>query len=178
MLDLAREFRVSGDSPTRRIVRFGVFEMDPEQRELRRSGLKVKLQDQPFQLLAVLLERAGELVTREQLRSELWPADTFVDFDHSLNAAIKRLRDALGDDPENPRFIETVPRRGYRFLADISKPRSGQPETAEHRPTAGSCSLAFPFSWPRDLVLAYGYLCARTGRDALHPCAGRHLALQ
>jgi DNA-binding winged helix-turn-helix (wHTH) protein len=99
VLDSAREFCVSDDGPTRRIVRFGVFEMDPEQRELRRSGLKVKLQDQPFQLLAVLLERAGELVTREQLRSELWPADTFVDFDHSLNAAIKRLRDALGDDP-------------------------------------------------------------------------------
>jgi DNA-binding winged helix-turn-helix (wHTH) protein/Tol biopolymer transport system component len=100
--------------------RFGVFELDLRAGELRRQGLKVKLQEQPFQVLAQLLEKPGEVVTREELRNRLWPADTFVDFDHSLNAAIRRLRDALGDSAESPRFVETVARRGYRFLAPVS----------------------------------------------------------
>ena len=100
--------------------RFGVFELDLRIGELRRNGLKVKLQEQPFQVLAQLLEKPGEVVAREDLRNRLWPADTFVDFDHSLNAAIRRLRDALGDSAENPKFVETVARRGYRFLAPVS----------------------------------------------------------
>lgn len=100
--------------------RFGVFEVDLRAGELRRSGIKVKLQEQPFQILAELLEHHGQVVTREELRSHLWPADTYVDFDHSLNAAIRRLRDALGDSAENPTFVETVARRGYRFLAPVS----------------------------------------------------------
>jgi DNA-binding winged helix-turn-helix (wHTH) protein/Tol biopolymer transport system component len=100
--------------------RFGVFELDLRAGELRRQGHKVKLQEQPFQVLAQLLERPGEIITRDELRTRLWPADTFVDFDHSLNAAIRRLRDALGDSAENPRFVETVARRGYRFLAPVS----------------------------------------------------------
>jgi Tol biopolymer transport system component/DNA-binding winged helix-turn-helix (wHTH) protein len=99
--------------------RFGVFELDLRAGELRRQGMKVRLQEQPFQILAQLLERPGEIVTREELRGRLWPADTFVDFDHSLNAAIRRLRDALGDSAGNPRFVETVARRGYRFLAPV-----------------------------------------------------------
>src|SRR3954463_5514677 len=108
--------------------RFGVFELDLRAGELRRSGLKVKLQEQPFQLLLQLLEKPGEVVTREELRNRLWPADTFVDFDHSLNAAIRRLRDALGDSAENPTFVETVARRGYRFLAPVSSaPMNGDP---------------------------------------------------
>src|SRR5258708_5833114 len=111
----------------RRIIRFGAFEIDLAQGELRRDGQKFRLQDQPFQLLAALLERPGEVVSIGTLRGKLWPADTFVDFDHSLNAAIKRLRDALGDDPENPQFIETVPRRGYRFLPHVSQPESPPP---------------------------------------------------
>jgi len=102
------------------VVRFGVFEVDLAQRELRRSGLRIRLQEQPFQLLAALLERPGEMVTREELRSKLWPGDTFVDFDHSLNAAIKRLRDALGESAETPIFVETIPRRGYRFIGQIA----------------------------------------------------------
>jgi Tol biopolymer transport system component/DNA-binding winged helix-turn-helix (wHTH) protein len=102
------------------IVSFGVFEADLRAGELRRSGSRVRLQDQPFQVLTLLLEKPGEVVTREELRSRLWPADTFVDFDHGLNAAIKRLRDALGDSAENPRFIETLARRGYRFLAPLN----------------------------------------------------------
>ena len=102
------------------VRRFGAFEIDLRAGELRRNGMKVKLQEQPFQVLAVLLERPGEVVTREEVRSRLWTADTFVDFDHSLNAAIRRLRDALGDSAENPTFVETVARRGYRFLAPVS----------------------------------------------------------
>ena len=100
-------------------MRFGTFEVDLEARELRRNGIKLKLQDQPFQLLAMFLERPGEVVTREAVRERLWPADTFVDFDHSLNTAIKKLRQALGDSAENPRFIETLARRGYRFIAPV-----------------------------------------------------------
>ena len=100
--------------------RFGLFEADLRAGELRRNGLKVKLQEQPFRLLTVLLEKPGEVVTRQELRSRLWPSDTFVDFDHSLNTAVKRLREALGDSADNPRFVETVARRGYRFLAPVN----------------------------------------------------------
>jgi Tol biopolymer transport system component/DNA-binding winged helix-turn-helix (wHTH) protein len=100
--------------------RFGVFEVDLRAGELRRNGMKVKLQEQPFQVLAQLIEHPGEVITRDDLRNHLWAADTFVDFDHSLNAAIRRLRDALGDSAENPTFVETVARRGYRFLAPVS----------------------------------------------------------
>src|SRR5271169_3788728 len=105
-------------SPTR-VLRFGVFEVDPRAGELRKNGLRIKLQDQPFQVLVMLLERPGEMVTREELQRRLWPADTFVDFDHSLNSAIKKLREALGDQAENPRFIETLHRRGYRLIAPV-----------------------------------------------------------
>src|SRR6267378_5398887 len=100
-------------------VRFGVFEVDLRSGELHKQGIKIKLHDQPFQVLAMLLEHPGELVTREQLHQKLWPADTFVDFDVGLNSAIKRLRDALGDSAEDPRFVETLPRRGYRFIARV-----------------------------------------------------------
>ena len=109
--------------------RFGVFELDLRAAELRRNGIKVKLQEQPFQVLAELLDRPGQVVTREELRNRLWPADTYVDFDHSLNAAIRRLRDALGDSAENPTFVETVARRGYRFLAPVS----AGPQNGNHR---------------------------------------------
>jgi len=102
------------------VVKFGVYEVDPHAGELRRNGVKIKLQEQPFQVLAMLLERPGEVISREELQRRLWPADTFVDFDHSLNAAIKRLRDALGDSADNPRFVETLARRGYRFVAPVA----------------------------------------------------------
>jgi DNA-binding winged helix-turn-helix (wHTH) protein len=99
--------------------RFGVYEADVRAGELLREGSKIKLQEQPFQVLLVLLERPGEVVTREELRERLWPSDTFVDFDHSLNTAINKLRDALRDSAANPRFIETKARRGYRFIAPV-----------------------------------------------------------
>src|SRR5215470_3587414 len=106
-------------TPTSRAVRFGVFEADLSSGELRKHGLRIKLQDQPFQILAMLLEHPGEVLTREELHRKLWPTDTFVDFDHGLNNAINRLRDALSDSAEAPRFIETLPKRGYRFISQI-----------------------------------------------------------
>jgi TolB-like protein/DNA-binding winged helix-turn-helix (wHTH) protein/Flp pilus assembly protein TadD len=102
-----------------RQLRFSVFEVDLRTGELRKQGLKVKLQSQPFQILALLLERPGELVTREEIREKLWPEDTFIDFEHSVNSSIKRLREALGDDAAAPRFIETLARQGYRFIAPV-----------------------------------------------------------
>src|SRR3990170_5151943 len=102
---------------TPRGFRFGVFEIDLRTGELRKDGRKVKLQEQPFQVLAMLLERAGEVVTREEMQKKLWPEDTFVDFEHGLNIAINKIREALGDSADNPRFVETLPKRGYRFIA-------------------------------------------------------------
>lgn len=102
-----------------RIVRFGVFELDLAAGELRKSGVKLRLQGQPFQVLAFLLERAGDVVTREELQQKLWPSDTFVDFDHSLNTAINKVREALGDSASSPRYVETLARRGYRFIAPV-----------------------------------------------------------
>ena len=110
-----------------RVVRFGVFEVDLRTRELRKNGVLIKLQGQPYQILAALLERPGEMVKRAELRQSLWSEDTFVDFDNSVNAAVNRLREALGDSAENPRFIQTLPRRGYRFIAPV--------ETLDHEPT-------------------------------------------
>jgi Tol biopolymer transport system component/DNA-binding winged helix-turn-helix (wHTH) protein len=103
-----------------KIVQFGLFELDLDARELRKSGVRIKLQEQPFQILAMLLERPGEIVSREELQKRLWPEDTFVDFDLSLNSAVKKLRQALNDDSENPRFIETLYRRGYRFIGPVN----------------------------------------------------------
>src|SRR5713101_7593139 len=102
--------------PAHGTVRFGAYELDSRASELRKQGAKVKLQEQPFQILQVLVQRAGEIVTREELQQKIWPSDTFVDFDHGLYNAIKRLREALGDDAERPQYIETLPRRGYRFI--------------------------------------------------------------
>jgi DNA-binding winged helix-turn-helix (wHTH) protein/tetratricopeptide (TPR) repeat protein len=111
------------------IVRFGPFQADLERRELWKSGVRFKLHDQPFQILILLLERAGEVVTREEIRQKLWPGNTFVEFDNGLNVAVTKLRTALSDDADNPRFIETVPRRGYRFVAAISAPGAVVPKS-------------------------------------------------
>jgi cholera toxin transcriptional activator len=104
-----------------RIARFGVFELDLAAGELRKNGVKLRLQEQPFQVLALLLERAGDVVTRDEVRQKLWPADTFVDFDHSLNTAVNKLRETLGDSASSPRYIETLARRGYRFIAPVQQ---------------------------------------------------------
>ena len=129
------------DAPTqpRPIYRFGDFEFDPRSGELRKQGHKVKLREQPSQILTLLLGRPGDLVTREEARQALWPGDTFVDFDVGLNTAIKRLRDALDDSAEAPRFVETLPRRGYRFIAPVESPTlpPPPPTAPEARPRSG-----------------------------------------
>src|SRR5215469_11583264 len=107
-----------------RVVSFADFQLDVRAGELRRNGVQVKLQNQPFQVLAMLLEHPGEIVTRDELRALLWPAETFVDFDHGLNSAVRRLREALCDSAERPIFVETVGRRGYRFVFPVEKTHS------------------------------------------------------
>jgi DNA-binding winged helix-turn-helix (wHTH) protein len=108
----------SGAPSLRRIARFGVFEVDLEAGELRKQGMKIKLQEKPFQVLCLLLERPGMVVTREEIQKRLWP-NTIVEFEHNLNTAVQRLRDALDDSADTPRFIETLPRRGYRFIGSL-----------------------------------------------------------
>ena len=112
-------------------MRFGAFEVDLGERDLRRDGVKIKLNEKPFQVLAVLLERAGRVVRRDEIRARLWPADTYVDFDANLNTALSTLRHALGDSADNAQYIETVPRQGYRFIAPVllveSAPIASQP---------------------------------------------------
>src|SRR4029077_15687322 len=104
-----------------RLLRFESFELDVRSRELRKGKERIRLQEQPFEILRLMLERPGDVVTREELQQRLWPDGTFVDFEHSLNAAVKRLRAALGDDADNPTFVETLPRRGYRFIAPLER---------------------------------------------------------
>ncbi len=115
------------------VVRFGPFELDLRAGELRKQGLKTKLQQQPFRVLALLLEHPGEVVTREELRQATWPADTFVDFHEGLDAAIYKLRNTLGDSSEKPRFVETLPRRGYRFIAPVEVVDEVHPKTIRVR---------------------------------------------
>src|SRR5437899_6718455 len=111
---------VAEPATTSAVVRFGVFEVDLRAGELRKNGSKLKLAGQPFQVLTILLERPRELVTREELQKRLWP-DTFVDVDHNLNTAINKIREVLGDSAESPRFVETLPRRGYCFIAPVER---------------------------------------------------------
>src|SRR5215831_9887452 len=102
------------------VRRFGAFEINVQSGELRKNGIRLRLSGQPFEVLSVLVEHPGEVVTREELHSRLWPADTFVDFDHGLNNAVARIREILDDSSETPRYVETVPRRGYRFIAPLT----------------------------------------------------------
>jgi TolB-like protein/DNA-binding winged helix-turn-helix (wHTH) protein/Flp pilus assembly protein TadD len=132
--------------------RFGVFELDPQNGELRKHGLKIRLQDQPLRILVMLAESPGEVVTREQLRSNLWAADTFVDFDHGLNKAISKIREALGDSTESPRFVETVARRGYRFLAEVRfdspSPHGLKPDIPPYSPPQTAVQAPTPTATP------------------------------
>jgi TolB-like protein/DNA-binding winged helix-turn-helix (wHTH) protein len=117
-----------------KMIRCGAFEIDLRAFELRKHGLRLKLAEQPFQILALLLERPGEVVTREEIRARLWPGDTFVDFDHGLNNAVMRLREALADSSDRPRFVETLPRRGYRFIAPVEEAHSSLQDTTANVP--------------------------------------------
>lgn len=114
---------------SRRIIRFGPFQLDVAARELRNAGLRIRLQDQPFALLELLIAHGGEVGTREEMRARLWPDGTFVDFERSLNTAVKKIRVALNDSAERPRYIETVPRHGYRFIDPIA----GEPAALSRR---------------------------------------------
>ena len=125
-------------------VRFGVFELDTRTGELRKHGVRLKIQDQPFQVLQALLERPGELVTRDELQTRIWANDTFVDFDQSLNRAINKVREALSDTAGSPRFVETLPRRGYRFIAPVEAVPSFHPR----QPLAGGNRRRQPSSLP------------------------------
>jgi len=165
-------------------LRFGVFELDLRAGELRKHGLRIRLQEQPFQVLALLLESPGEVVTREELQKKLWPADTFVDFDHGLNKAINKLREALGDSAESPRFVETVARRGYRFLAEVKTAEATlvrEPEIAtqakppEDRNSAGNVGSPAvakdgpPSSAAKTAVVALLLLTVSLAAWELHP---------
>jgi TolB-like protein/DNA-binding winged helix-turn-helix (wHTH) protein/Flp pilus assembly protein TadD len=130
-LTFAIHLLMQEDLHRRARIRFGVFELDLRAGELRKHGLRVRLQEQPFQTLALLLEHPGEVVTREELQKKLWPKDTFVDFDHGLNKAVSKIREALGDSAESPRFIETVARRGYRFLAEVKPADAARVQSPE-----------------------------------------------
>ena len=147
-----------------RVLRFGSFEANVKEGELRKQGLKVRLQDQPFQILVMLLERPGGLVTRQEIHQKLWPADTFVDFDHGLNNAMNRLREALGDSAEFPQFIETLPKKGYRFIGQVTgdePPEAGFPP-AEAMPVAKPVlipGLIEQDSKPRPRFLAATLVC-------------------
>jgi DNA-binding winged helix-turn-helix (wHTH) protein len=131
------------------ILRFGAFEVNLRSGELRKQGVRIKLQEQPFQVLANLLQRPGDVVTREELRSAIWKSDTFVDFDNGLNTSINKLREALGDSADSPRFVETLPRRGYRFIAPVTV--DGQEPAGAGTETAGAESTR---RWKMIAVLA------------------------
>src|SRR5262245_12565873 len=127
------------DAVTAGVYRFGLFEVDGRLGELRKQGRVIKLRGRPFDILLLLLGRRGDLISRDELRQQLWPADTFVDFDHGLNSAMNRLREALGDSAESPRYIETLPKRGYRFIAPIevvARAAAAQPPDAAASPDA------------------------------------------
>src|SRR5271155_1373950 len=145
MVDVAsaEQLAIRANEPAPMLLRFGVFEADAQTGELKKQGKRIRLQEQPFQLLVMLLEKPRELVTREELRSRLWP-QTIVDFDHGLNKAISKIRDALGDSSEHSRFVETVARRGYRFLADVAVIHGGGVETATADPAYAGTSVFSP----------------------------------
>ena len=142
---------MSSENKSPAIVRFGVFEADLRAGELRKQGVRVRLQEQPFQVLTVLLQRPGEVVTREELRNHNWSPDTFVDFDNSLNTAINKLREALGDSADNPRFIETLPRRGYRFIAPVTG--ADQKDSVVASPAAGGRAQIWRIILPAAVAL-------------------------
>src|ERR1700684_1510373 len=145
------------------VVRFGTFEVSLQSGELRKAGVKIRVQQQPLKLLEILLEHPGEVVTREELRSRVWPHESFGDFDQAVNIAIAKLRSALGDSAENPRFIETLPKRGYRFIADVSfvdgepspkRPGSASGDLAEDEPADNRETATFVVASRRPLWLA------------------------
>jgi DNA-binding winged helix-turn-helix (wHTH) protein len=170
-----------GGERTGRLFRFGAFEADETSGELRKNGIRIKLHGQPFQVLLVLLEKPFELVTREELRLRLWRQETFVDFDHGLNAAVNKLRQALGDSAAHPRHVETVPGKGYRFICPVSVPDTASGASAPGAQKPAGTILTSPDDLPTAprkrvrnlLLLVQGmyvafYLCALANLHAIH----------
>jgi DNA-binding winged helix-turn-helix (wHTH) protein len=162
MLDFQKEMGTEKPVPSAAtsssIRRFSVFELDLRTGELRKNGMRLRLQEQPFQVLAMLLERPGDLITRDDLRQKLWPADTFVDFDHGLNTAVNKLREVLADSAASPRYIETLPKRGYRFVYPVdstARPTAPAPATqpAVTEPAPNEALPRPPRALPRLLFL-------------------------
>jgi TolB-like protein/DNA-binding winged helix-turn-helix (wHTH) protein len=149
---------------TSHVIRFGVFEADGRSRELRKQGVRIRLQEQPFQVLWLLLERAGQVVTREELRQEIWPSSVYVDFDHGMNNAVARVRDALGDTAGSPRFVETLPRLGYRFVCPVTREPAALPETSPPAVAAPSpiepAAMPAPRRWLDRRVITWSALAA------------------
>lgn len=164
---------------TNQIVRFGKFDLDVRAGELRKSGLRIRLQDQPFRILLMLLEHPGEVVSREQIRQTLWPDGTIVEFDHSISAAIKRLRDALGESAEQPRYVETLARRGYRFIAPVATdslnglPYVESPVSPTHVPPAILRTILFQGKYLIILVVCIGLVAVFTTRHLRQKVATR-----
>ena len=163
-------------APAARRLRFDDFELDVRAGQLRKRGVRLRLQGQPLQVLAVLLNRAGEVVTREELRSEIWSADTFVDFDHSLHNAIARIRDALGDSAETPRYIETLPRRGYRFIAPVEREEAQAPPSSAESAPSREVPVTLGVSKPRAFVVTallalLVIACTWLARTGTHPAS-------
>jgi len=156
------------------VVRFGVYELDLAARQLRKNGARIKLQDQPFRVLQLLTERPGEIVTREELREKLWPADTFVEFDHSLNTTIQKIRQALGDSPNVPRYVETIPRTGYRFVAPVEAARA-QPLPPEPKPAPLGTSLGLTVGALGVLAALAGWWIIRSPEPAFEHTSDRPL---
>jgi DNA-binding winged helix-turn-helix (wHTH) protein len=138
------------------VFRFGAFEASVHTGELCRDGVKIHLQGQPFMVLALLLERAGDLVTREEMRDRVWPENTFVEFDYALNTAIKKIRAVLGDDADVPRYIETIPRRGYRFIASVTAAPDSSCSTEEQVTEFGAAAAGM--GWRRERPLLIGMM--------------------
>jgi DNA-binding winged helix-turn-helix (wHTH) protein len=153
------------DASGKKIFRFGIFEVDTSSGELRRAGMRLRLQEQPFQVLILFLERPGEVITREEIRQKLWPSGIFVDFDHSLNTIINKIREALSDSAANPKFIETLAKRGYRFMVPVSSTSQSKPDENIEQPKRNlfpqksSSASEFKLTSLEDLpVVQSGYL--------------------
>src|SRR4051812_27702363 len=144
---------MAGPTGSGLLFQFGMFELDLRAGELRKRGIRVKLQDQPLQILALLVECAGEVVTREQIQKKLWCVDTFVDFDNAINGAVRRMRDALGDNSENPRFVETVARHGYRFIAPVNPHLATATPVQENHPVTPEPLSLTPAAMPAPVRL-------------------------
>jgi cholera toxin transcriptional activator len=180
---------VSAPTEARRksgIARFGVFEVDLDARELRKQGRRLRMQDQPFAVLAVFLDRRGEVVSREELRQKLWSADTFVDFDHSLNTAVNKIREALGDSASSPRFVETLARRGYRFIGEVQwvdhealDNSTAQPQASaiSELPAASRSLTRFLFALIQVMYLAF-YLAALSHWQGVDRISSAHTGSQ